>query len=105
MEQNMVTWFEIPVLDMNRAKVFYDTVFQIEIKPQNFGGTMMGWFPWADGKTGANGSLILQPNWYRPSKMDGVLLYFASSDVQNELDGIEQAGVKYLSPKPKSVQI
>ncbi|AWX43063.1 hypothetical protein HME9304_00050 [Flagellimonas maritima] len=60
---------------------------------------MMGWFPWADGKTGANGSLILQPNWYRPSKMDGVLLYFASSDVQNELDGIEQAGGKILKPK------
>ncbi|AWX43064.1 hypothetical protein HME9304_00051 [Flagellimonas maritima] len=30
MEQNMVTWFEIPVLDMNRGKIFYDTVFRLK---------------------------------------------------------------------------
>ena len=28
----MVSWFEIPVNDMARAKQFYETVFKIEIK-------------------------------------------------------------------------
>ncbi|WP_073176297.1 VOC family protein [Flagellimonas flava] len=99
MKQNMVGWFEIPVLDMDRAKTFYDTVFEIGIQVQDFGGTLMGWFPWAEGKTGASGSLILQPDWYTPSKKDGVLVYFSSEDVQTELDRIEAAGGQILKPK------
>ncbi|SHG23964.1 hypothetical protein SAMN04488116_0479 [Flagellimonas flava] len=95
----MVGWFEIPVLDMDRAKTFYDTVFEIGIQVQDFGGTLMGWFPWAEGKTGASGSLILQPDWYTPSKKDGVLVYFSSEDVQTELDRIEAAGGQILKPK------
>ncbi|WP_205728921.1 VOC family protein [Flagellimonas onchidii] len=55
MEQNMVGWFEIPVMDMDRAKAFYNEVFQIEIQVQDFAGTLMGWFPWAEEKPGANG--------------------------------------------------
>lgn len=95
----MVGWFEIPVLDMDRAKTFYDAVFKIEIQVQDFGGTLMGWFPWAEGKTGAAGSLILQPDWYIPSNTDGVLVYFASTDVQNELNRIEKSGGKILKQK------
>ncbi|KQC28821.1 VOC family protein [Flagellimonas eckloniae] len=99
MEQNMVGWFEIPVSDMERAKTFYEKVFQIKIQVQDLGGTQMGWFPWAEGKNGAAGSLILQPDWYKPSATDGVLVYFASTDVQIELDLIEAAGGKILKPK------
>nr|WP_299388948.1 VOC family protein [Allomuricauda sp.] len=98
MEQNIVGWFEIPVVDMDRAKSFYDTIFQINIQVQDFGGTLMGWFPWAEGKPGANGSLI-QHESYTPSTTDGVLIYFSSADVQNELDRIEQAGGKILKGK------
>lgn len=99
MEENMVGWFEIPVEDMERAKRFYDTVFQINIQVQDFGGTMMGWFPWAEGKAGAAGSLILEKGSYQPSETDGVLIYFSSKDVQVELDRVEAAGGKVLKPK------
>lgn len=101
MEHNMVGWFEIPVVDMDRAKKFYEEVFQIEIQVQDFGGTKMGWFPWSEGKEGASGSLILQPDWYIPNRVEGVLIYFASEDVQNELDRIEAAGGRILKPKTK----
>ncbi|MEO9816948.1 MAG: VOC family protein [Flavobacteriaceae bacterium] len=94
----MVSWFEIPVLDMERAITFYEKVFQITIQVQDLGGTQMGWFPWAEGKTGAAGSLVLQKE-YRPSSTHGVLVYFASADVQNELSQIESAGGKVLKPK------
>ena len=69
----MVGWFEIPVVDMDRAKKFYEEVFQIEIQVQDFSGTLMGWFPWAEGKPGCSGSLILQPEWYIPNRKEGVL--------------------------------
>ena len=101
MTQNMVGWFEIPVLDMDRAKGFYEAVFQIEIQVQDFGGTKMGWFPWQEGKEGASGSLILQPDWYIPNRKEGVLIYFSSEDVQNELDRVEAAGGRILKPKTK----
>ncbi|TMU56877.1 VOC family protein [Flagellimonas algicola] len=93
MEQNIVGWFEVPVTNMDRAKAFYDQVFQIDIQVQDFGGTLMGWFPWAEGKPGANGSLI-QHESYKPSSTDGVLIYFSSVDVQHELDRVEAAGGK-----------
>ncbi|RDY61267.1 VOC family protein [Flagellimonas nanhaiensis] len=98
MEQNMVGWFEIPVTDMDRAKAFYDQVFQIEIQVQDFAGTLMGFFPWSEGKAGASGSLIFHSE-YRPSNNDGVLIYFSSEDVQIELDRIVDKGGKILKPK------
>ncbi|AKA33736.1 Glyoxalase/bleomycin resistance protein/dioxygenase [Flagellimonas lutaonensis] len=97
----MVGWFEIPVVDMDRAKKFYEEVFQIEIQVQDFSGTLMGWFPWAEGKPGCSGSLILQPEWYIPNRKEGVLIYFSSEDVENELSRVVAAGGRILKPKTK----
>jgi predicted enzyme related to lactoylglutathione lyase len=90
MEHNMVGWFEIPVHDMDRAKTFYEAVFQVELSIQDFGGVLMGWFPFDEKKPGATGTLIKQQS-YVPSQ-EGTLVYFVSTDVQNELDRIESAG-------------
>lgn len=98
MEQNMVGWFEIPVTDMDRAVAFYNAVFSIDIQVQNFGGVLMGWFPYAEGKEGASGSLV-QHETYKPSETHGVVIYFASEDVQNELDRVEAAGGKIIQQK------
>ncbi|MBT8187787.1 MAG: VOC family protein [Croceitalea sp.] len=99
MEHNAVGWFEIPVRDMDRAKKFYETVFDIKIHVEDFGGFLMGWFPWVEDKIGASGSLILNPEWYIPNHKEGVLIYFSSADVQVELDRIEKAGGRILKPK------
>ena len=91
MDNNMVGWFEIPVTDMERAKAFYDAVFEIEISVQDFGGVLMGWFPFAEDKPGASGSLI-RHEAYEPSDHKGVLIYFISEDVNNEISRVEAAG-------------
>ncbi|RKE94967.1 VOC family protein [Ichthyenterobacterium magnum] len=98
MKHNMVGWFEIPVTNMERAKTFYNTVFNIEIQVQEFAGTLMGWFPYAEGKEGASGSLI-QQEAYSPSDRKGVLIYFSSVDVANELSRVEAAGGNVVQPK------
>lgn len=95
----MVGWFEIPVVDMDRAKTFYEAVFEVQIQVHDMGGTVMGWFPWAEGKPGAAGSLIKNPDWYTPNNTEGVLVYFGSTDVQIEMDRIASAGGKILKPK------
>jgi len=99
MEYNMVGWFEIPVGDIDRAKTFYETVFQIEIQLQDLGGTKMGWFPWVQDKQGTSGSLVQNKDWYTPSDNAGVLIYFSSVDVNNELGRIEDAGGKIMQTK------
>lgn len=97
MKHNMVGWFEIPVLDMERAKQFYETVFKVEISVHDFGRTKMGWFPDRGDVVGAQGTLIKQDT-YIPSKA-GTLVYFISDNVQNELDRIEAAGGSIYQPK------
>ncbi|WP_262733022.1 VOC family protein [Gaetbulibacter sp. NE] len=97
MKHNMVGWFEIPVNDMDRAKAFYEAVFKIDIQIVDFGGMLMGWFPYEEGKEGAAGTLIKQDT-YIPSQ-EGTLVYFICEDVQNELDRIEAAGGKLYQPK------
>jgi predicted enzyme related to lactoylglutathione lyase len=97
MKTNTVAWFEIPVTDLTRAKIFYNKVFEIDIQVTDFGGVQMGWFPDAGQVPGATGSLV-QHETYVPSHK-GSLVYFSSDDVQIELDRIEAAGGKILQPK------
>lgn len=93
----MVGWFEIPVHNMDRAKLFYETVFNIKINVNDFGGLLMGWFPDRGEAHGAQGTLIKQDS-YIPSK-EGVLIYFMSEDVQKELNKAEVAGGEIYQPK------
>ena len=95
----MVAWFEIPVTDMERARKFYEAVFQVDIAVQQMNELQMGWFPAAAGKSGASGTLIRHPDWYFPSETKGPLLYFSSEDVRNELDRVEKAGGKIIVDK------
>lgn len=55
MDFNMVGWFEIPVVDMDRAKTFYEAVFQVKIELQDFGGHQNGLVSFGYGQTGCCG--------------------------------------------------
>ncbi|MCK0190112.1 VOC family protein [Arenibacter sp. F20364] len=98
MESNMVGWFEIPVNDMERAKKFYEEVFNVAISIHELDGLIMGWFPSAPGKSGAMGSLV-QHSMYIPSDTKGPVLYFSCKDLSSELDRVEGAGGAILQPK------
>jgi uncharacterized protein len=97
MKSNPVGWFEIPVTDMDRAKAFYEKTFEIQIQVVDLGGTVMEWFPNVGDVRGATGSLVKQES-YVPGHT-GTLVYFSSTDVQNELGRIETAGGKILRDK------
>ena len=98
MEHNMVGWFEIPVTDMDRAKKFYEAVFNITITIHDLDGLIMGWFPMASDKAGITGSLV-QHESYVPSATDGPVLYFTSVDVAIELGRVTEAGGSILQDK------
>ena len=96
----MVGWFEIPVADMSRAKKFYEGVFGIKIKVEQFGDTLMGWFPFSEDPNvqGASGSLVANGQFYKPSA-NGTLVYFSSPEITYELQQIENEGGVVLQEK------
>lgn len=96
---NMVGWFEVPVTDMERAILFYETVFELKLGRVQMGPLDMAGFPSIENTAGSPGSLVLTKE-NKPSK-DGVLIYFTafSGDVAIELGRVEKAGGKVLMPK------
>ncbi len=98
MQNNAVVWFEIPVIDMDWAKAFYEGVFDINISIQDFEGTLMGWFPFDPKKPGISGSLI-KNEAYKPSETHGPVIYFASEDIEGVLNKVEINGGKVTQVK------
>ncbi|MFM1879147.1 MAG: hypothetical protein RLZZ241_2013 [Bacteroidota bacterium] len=81
MQSMQVGWFEIPVLDLDRAKLFYETVFRINIQVVDFGPLRMGMFPAVNNQSHAPGALAYHPQYYIPSNPNGVLIYLSCTDV------------------------
>lgn len=50
--QNAISWFEIPVTDMDRAQHFYETVLGRKLRREDFGGGQLAVFPYDDPATG-----------------------------------------------------
>lgn len=78
-------WFEIPVLEMERAKLFYESVFQIQIRLLDFGSLKMGLFPSYENEKQGSGALVLHPQFYFPANPHGVLIYLSCTNVADVL--------------------
>jgi uncharacterized protein len=98
--KNAISWFEIPVTDINRATQFYETIFGMTLTPMDTPDIRLRMFPLEDMMTGVGGALADSGGFHKPSSTDGPLLYLnANPDVQNVLDKVEAAGGKIVVPK------
>lgn len=97
MKPNPVGWFEIYVDDMQRAKRFYEKVF--EVKLQKLPGTDLDmWaFPMEMERTGAAGSLVKMPGF--PTGRNSVLIYFTCEDCAVEAGRAKDAGGRIQNEK------
>jgi predicted enzyme related to lactoylglutathione lyase len=100
LKHNVVGWFEIPVNDLDRAVKFYESVFGFRLQREKMGHLDMAWFPWVDNSVGAGGSLVYDPENYKPSG-DGVLIYLttATGDIAEDMKLVEAAGGRVIMPK------
>lgn len=93
-----VSWFEIPAADMDRARRFYETIFDIEMQELPMPEFKMVTFPMEMGSGHVHGALC-QHEMYTPSE-NGVVVYLnANPEIQTVIDRIEEAGGKILIPK------
>ncbi len=90
MVSNPVGWFEIYVQDMERAKTFYEAVFQARLEKLNSPEIEMWAFPMNMERAGAAGSLVRMPGVV--SGGNSVLVYFSCADCATEVARIRQAG-------------
>lgn len=90
MKNNPVGWFEIYVQDIERAKKFYEAVFQLKLEKLDSPGMEIWGFPMDLNRWGAGGALV---------KMDGfssggnsTLVYFSCEDCSIEEGRAAQYG-------------
>jgi predicted enzyme related to lactoylglutathione lyase len=94
---NPVNWFEIPVKDLGRARIFYEKVFNRELTLEEMIGLQMAFFPMAQEAAGAAGTLVKGES-YEPSHA-GTVVYFTVDDIDETLRKIHANGGKTLLPK------
>jgi predicted enzyme related to lactoylglutathione lyase len=97
MTPNPVGWFEIYVQDMERAKQFYETVFETKLEKLNSSGPEMWGFPMAADRRGAAGALVKMPGF--PSGGNSTLVYFSCADCAREGGRVVKAGGRIQQEK------
>lgn len=102
-ETNILTWFEIPVSNIDRAKTFYETILDIEMIKRTDGNDEAAFFPYnpdiVQATSGRVTGVLSKTNKNSPSG-DGTLVYInASPDIQIVLDKVEPAGGKIIANK------
>ena len=88
-------WFEIPASNYDRAKRFYETIYQMDIETVEMGPYKMGIIPHND-----VGCAIISGEGYKPPGPNGPIVYMdANPDLDIILNRIENAGGKIIKPK------
>jgi predicted enzyme related to lactoylglutathione lyase len=97
MAKNPVSWFEIYVQDMERARKFYEAMLQVKLQKLNSTVSELWAFPQSFTSYGASGALV---------KMEGVssggnstLVYFSCVDCAVEAKRAVAAGGQILKEK------
>jgi predicted enzyme related to lactoylglutathione lyase len=94
---NPVVYFEIPVLDLDRACDFYSKVFETVLSRDTVDGYQMAFFDSSEESFGATGALVVG-DVYVPSHQ-GCFLYFGVESIDETLTRAIEHGGTVLYPK------
>ena len=94
---NPVNWFDIYVSNLERAKKFYETVFNIQLVDfPNEWGKQSG-FPWNNEGPNISGALVEKEDMV--ANGNNTIVYFATEDCITEEARVKEAGGKIIKPK------
>jgi len=94
---NILTWCEIPVVDMQRAKNFYAEVIGVKFIDQDMDGFQMAMFE-TDDQMAASGALV-KSDGYEPSATACVPYLTGGEDLSGALERAVKRGSEVLVPK------
>jgi predicted enzyme related to lactoylglutathione lyase len=97
MKMNPVVYFEIPVLDLDRACDFYSKVFETTLTKEVVDGYQMALFETSDKSFGASGALVVG-DVYVPSQQ-GCFIYFGVESIDETIARALELGGSVLYPK------
>lgn len=86
--KDYVTWFEIPAFDMERAKAFYDHIYDIHMETSRTGDFAMAYFPADQGIGGA----VVQGPGCQPNDTGALIYLNAGSNLELLLGRVAEAG-------------
>ncbi len=92
---DFVSWYEIPVTNLDRAIHFYSTIFDIKFEPLQTGTHTMAFFPT---ESGVGGALVFGDGCI-PSHSGSLLYLNAGASLDEPLNKISEAGGQILMGK------
>ncbi|NPV61618.1 MAG: VOC family protein [Methanotrichaceae archaeon] len=96
--KNVISWFEIPTENFDRAVKFYSHILAEEIRVDSFAGQKLGFFP-MEGREGVGGDLTPPGTGNRPCQ-NGTLVYLSCEGILDQVMArVEEAGGKIVKPK------
>jgi len=97
MTTDAISWFEIPVRDLDRAQRFYQSVLERELKRETMGQEQLAIFPAAEGRT--QGCINIGPTPVSPSGSGTRVYLDASPSIDAALSRVADAGGKVVTRK------
>ena len=94
---NPVGWFDLNVANLNRAKKFYETVFNVELTDAPIEWGKQSFFPFNHESPNISGALVEKSDFVPSS--NNTVIYFETEDITSEEQRIEKAGGKVVQPK------
>lgn len=96
-DRNPVSWFEIYVQDMDRAKRFYERLFQVTLQHLDSPGVELWAFPMKQDGAGAAGALVKMQG--KDSGVGGTIVYFPCADCAEQAERALDCGGRIQNGK------
>jgi uncharacterized protein len=94
---NPVGWFDLNVANLDRAKKFYETVFNVKLTDAPTEWGKQSFFPFNPTSPNISGALVEKANFVPSS--NNTVIYFETEDNIAEEQRIDKAGGKVVQPK------
>ncbi|NIG52850.1 VOC family protein [Chitinophaga sp. Cy-1792] len=100
---NVITWFEIPVSDIASAKIFYETILDIEMTTRKDGENEAVFFPYdpavVQATSGRVTGVLSKSSNNKPSENGTTVYLNASPSLDKVLGKVIAAGGKIVLPR------
>ena len=93
----LISWFEIPALDLNRATAFYEQVLALTLSRGDMGSASLAVFPY--NRETATGGCVMTIPGFKPSLEGSVVYLDAGNSLDTVVARIVPAGGAILLPR------